>query len=135
MAPGSLTIVAKSCTPSLPSLKRTRNRKSLSFSRRKTLVSIETCDPLRLFTRAGTTPVLAQLVSPGQRPFLDKAACRLRQPAFDHFAGFNRDKGFVFPVDRMEMRRRMIPNIHPDCDAIKPSDGRHRGCIQFQVLS
>src|ERR1700730_18167111 len=126
MEPGSLTIAAKSWTPSLPSLKRTRSRKAPSFSRRKTLVSIETCNPFRLLTRAGAAPIFAQPILPRQRPFLNKTRRCLRKHTFDELDGFDRDERFVFAVDRMEMRRRVIPNIHPDCDAIKPSDGRHR---------
>jgi hypothetical protein len=43
--PGSCTSAAKSCTPSLPSLNRTRNRKPPNFSRRVTFGSIELSHP------------------------------------------------------------------------------------------
>jgi hypothetical protein len=77
--PGSSTIAAKSRTPSLPSLNRTRSRKPPSFSMRLTLVSIEACNPLRLLARMGETPIFAQLLLPRQRPLLDETGSCLRQ--------------------------------------------------------
>ena len=51
IGPGSATMLVKSCTPSLPSLKCTRRRKPPSLSRRITLVSIQTCSWFHLGCR------------------------------------------------------------------------------------
>jgi hypothetical protein len=72
MEPGSLTMAARSCVPSLPSLNRTRSRKPPSRSSRVTLVSIEACNLFRLFARASPTPIITQLIPVRYRPFLDR---------------------------------------------------------------
>src|SRR5882757_2834840 len=124
MGPGSLTIPLKSWTPSLPSLKRTRSRKPPSRSRRVTLVNIETCNPFGLLACPCAAPVFTQLLLVRQCPLLDEACCHFRQRPVDHFACFDRDIRLVLGIDSMKVRWRMITNIHPDRDAIKPGNGR-----------
>jgi hypothetical protein len=86
-----------------------------SFSRRVTLVSIETCNPRRLLARAGATPNLAQLRLTRQRPLLDQPSGRCRQPSVDHrLVG---DVRFRFGIDRLKMRRWMISHVHADGSA------------------
>lgn len=78
IGPRSRVIAAKSWTPPLPSLNRTRNRKPPSISTDVTLVSIEAPHPLRLLARTCAAPVLAQLPLPRQCPFPDQIRRHLR---------------------------------------------------------
>ena len=48
--------------------------------------------------------------------------------AVDDFAGFDRDVGLLPAINRKEMWRRMVDEIHPDSDAVEVSDGRHEPC-------
>src|ERR1043166_171974 len=135
MDPASFTIAVKSCTPSLPSLNRTRRRKPPSLSSRVTLVNIETCDPFRLLACTRAPPILAQLALPGQRPFLHEACGCSRQLPIDHLTRFDSDERFVFAIYRMKMRRRMISNVHANSDAVKISDRRHRRRLNYPKSS
>src|SRR5688572_33414173 len=119
MEPGALTISPKSCVPSLPSLKQTRRRKPPSFSRRVTLVSIETRDLLGRLSGPGTAPILPQFAAMRQRPLLHEAPSPPRELSFDDLSGLDGDVRLVFPVDSLKMRRRMVPNVHANRDAVE----------------
>jgi hypothetical protein len=97
--PGSCTIAAKSCTPSLPSLNQPKAPKLFEA---RHFISIEACDPLPLLARAGNTPILTQLLLSRQRPLLDEAGSCLRRRAFDDLARFDGHERLVFAIDGMK---------------------------------
>jgi hypothetical protein len=35
------------------------------------------------------------------------------------------DQGFMFPLNRMEVLRRVLAVVEPDDDSVKPADFRH----------
>src|SRR5271165_2210734 len=50
-----------------------------------------------------------------RRPFFDKADRVARQAAFDDLAGGDGDIRFELAVSGMEMRRRVLSNVHGGC--------------------
>lgn len=55
-----------------------------------------------------------------QCPIPDETALRGGQPSSDQLACRDIDLRFAPAIDRMEMRRRVIIEEHPDRDAVEP---------------
>lgn len=72
-------------------------------------------------------PVGHQLFAVIERPLLDDLGSLSRQAAEDDLTGLDRDKGFEALIGRMEVRGRMIVEIHPDDDAEEERDDGHCG--------
>jgi hypothetical protein len=59
-----------------------------------------------------------------RRPFFDETGCVARQSAFDDFACVDGDVRFELTLDRVEVRRQMLSNIHADVDAVEIGNRR-----------
>lgn len=63
------------------------------------------------------------------RPFKNECHCVARKsPAQDRQISQIKD-GFMFSVERMEVRRIMIPPEHLNYDTIEDADRRHNRCL------
>jgi hypothetical protein len=70
-------------------------------------------------------PVGDQLVVVELTPLLDEVAGGLGEPAADGLAGVDPDQRFVFGLDRMEVRRVVILEVHVDHDPVELAESWH----------
>jgi len=99
------------------------------------LIIIQTRYSLERLPGARAPPIRLQGGLMGECLLLDKPRRSRRQVPINHLAGCNRDIRFMLAIDSLKMRRRVIQEIHPDRDAIEPSDCRHRDRLNYPKSS
>ena len=79
-----------------------------------------------LLASARTIPVCHQFISMLIKPFAHEPHSPTGQRAGEHVAGLDHDQCLVSGIARVEMRRWMIDEIHPNHDPIELADPRHK---------
>jgi hypothetical protein len=81
----------------------------------------------------GETPVRGQLVAVKVVPLADKSGCCPREISSDDRPVIYPVQAFVLAVDRMEVGRVVVAEVHVDRDSVELAQPRHAADAKAQV--